>query len=97
MFIAVARVDVHVPAAESLKDKRRVVQSITTRVRAQFRVAIAEVDAVENHHLAVLGLAAVSNESGHAREVMDRVVRYLDTARLDADIGAVEIDVTPWE
>jgi len=96
MFIAVARVDVHIPAAESLKDKRRVVQSITTRVRTQFRVAVAEVDALENRHLAVLGFAAVSNESGHAREIMDRVVRYLDGARLDADIGAVEIDVVPW-
>lgn len=93
MFVALGRVELHIPSARSLKDKRRVVQSVATRVRNQFRVAISEVEAAENWNLAVLGIAAVSNQAGHAQDVVDHVIRYLDTTRLDADVGAVERDM----
>ena len=93
MFIAVARIDIHIPAAASLKDKRRVLQSVSKRVRNEFRVAVAEVDAQDQWGLAVIGLAAVSNNPGHAREVIDAAIRFVERTRLDADIGAVEVDV----
>ena len=44
-------------------------------------------------HVAVIGLAAVSNNAGHAREVIDAAIRFVERTRLDADIGAVEVDV----
>lgn len=93
MFVAVCRVDLHLPAAQSLKDKRSVVQSATSRMRQQFRLSIAEVDALDRHDLAVLGLAVVSREATHAREVLEEAVRYLERTRLDADVGAVEFEI----
>lgn len=94
MFVAVCRVELHIPA-DSLKDKRSVVQSITRRVVNQFRVSIAEVESLQSWNLAVLGIAAVANDGGHAREVVNRVVRFIERARMDADVGAVEFDVIP--
>lgn len=93
MFVAVCRVDLHLPAAQSLKDKRSVVQSATARVRQQFRLSIAEVDALDRHDLAILGMAVVSREATHAREVLEEAVRYLERTRLDADVGAVEFEI----
>lgn len=93
MFVAVCRLEIHIEGANSLKDKRGVVQSIINRVRNQFRVSIAEVDAAEMHNLAVLGMAVVSNDGGHATGLLEDVVRYIERARLDADIGTVEFDV----
>ena len=93
MFVAVARIEIHVPEAASLKDKRSVVQSISRRLRNQFPVSVAEVDAQENWGLAVIGIAAVSGNGGHAREVVEAAVRYVDRARLDADVGTIEVDV----
>jgi uncharacterized protein len=93
MFVAVCRLEVSIPGAFSLKDKRQVLQSMMTRVRNRFPVAIAEVEDQELWNSAVLGLTVVSNSGGHAREVLEKTVRFLENARLDAEIGAVEFDV----
>jgi uncharacterized protein YlxP (DUF503 family) len=93
VFVVVCRLEIHIEGASSLKNKRGVVQSIIRRVRNQFRVSIAEVDALEVHNLAVLGMAAVSNDGGHARGLLEEVVRFLERTRLDADVGLVEFDV----
>ena len=43
MHVGVCRVSLRLPENQSLKGKRRVAQSITSRVRSKFNVAIAEV------------------------------------------------------
>ena len=93
MFVGVARIELHIPSAQSLKDKRAVVQSIGSKIRTQFRVSLAEIESLENWNLAVLGLAVVSNDAGHARQVIDRVVSQLDRMRMDAEPGEVDIDI----
>lgn len=93
MFVAVCRIEVHIPAASSLKDKRSVLRSAMTRVRNEYRVSIAEVSAQAQWDLAVIGMAVVSNEADHARKVLERAVRFLETTRLDADVGAVHFEV----
>jgi uncharacterized protein len=93
MFVAVCRLEVSIPGAFSLKDKRQVLQSMISRVRNQFPVAIAEIEDQELWNVAVLGMAVVSNQGGHAREVLEKAVRFLENSRLDAEIGAVDFDV----
>jgi uncharacterized protein YlxP (DUF503 family) len=60
-----------------LKDKRQVVRSVKDRLHNHFRVAVAEVDALDNRQLAVLGIAAVSNEGRHVREILGEVLAAL--------------------
>jgi uncharacterized protein YlxP (DUF503 family) len=93
VFVAVCRVELDIPGAESLKDKRQVLQSAVTRVRNRFAISIAEVEAQEQWNLAVLGLAAVSNEGGYARDLLERAVRFLEGARMDAEVTSVAYDV----
>jgi len=93
MFVAAARVEIHIPEAASLKDKRRVVQSISRRLRNEFPVSVAEIEAQEQWALAVLGIAVVSGNAGHARDVLEAALRHVERTRLDAEIGAVDIDV----
>jgi len=45
MVIGVSQITLHLPTCHSLKDKRQIVKSVLARVRHQFEVAIAEVDA----------------------------------------------------
>ena len=60
----------HLPASQSLKDKRQVVRSLTDRLRRQFNVAVAEVEEQDAWQTVVLGLAVVSNEAGHAARLL---------------------------
>ena len=53
------------------------VQSIKDRLRNQFNVSIAEVEAQEHRQLVVLGVAMVSNEAQHVRAALEQIVAAL--------------------
>lgn len=94
MYTAMARVTLRIPASASLKDKRQVVRSVLAKVRNQLEVAAAEVADQDVRNLAVLGLAYVSSEAGHAAEQLDRAIRYIEQSRPDVEITDVQQDVT---
>jgi uncharacterized protein len=71
------QVHLHVPDAQSLKDKRRIVKGLLARVRSQFEVAAAEVDDQDVWQSAVLGFACVSNDARHAANVMSKVLDWI--------------------
>ena len=48
--------------SRSLKDKRQVLQSIKDRLRNEFNVSVAEVDALDNRQLIVLGVAMAGKD-----------------------------------
>jgi uncharacterized protein YlxP (DUF503 family) len=86
-------VTLQLPASRSLKDKRQVVRSLSDRLRRQFNVAVAEIEEQDAWHTAVLGLAVVSNEAGHAARQIDRIVDAIEATRLDADLVDRQIEV----
>ena len=71
------RVRMFVRESRTLKDKRQVVKSILDRVRNNYNVAAAEVDAQDDRQLAILGFAAVGNEAGHVRSSLEAIVNHL--------------------
>jgi uncharacterized protein len=80
MFVAWARYELHLPDARSLKDKRAIVRSLLDGLHTRMRIATAEVDHLDLHQRAALGVSIVSNESGHARSLLDQVSRRIETA-----------------
>lgn len=85
-----AQLRFHIPHAQSLKDKRMVARSMLDGARHRFHVAIAEVDTQDAHQLLTIGVAVVSGEASHAREMLDTVIRYLENFE-DAELMDVEI------
>ncbi len=83
MVIGILQFELLIHGAESLKDKRRVVNSVKDRFHREHMVSIAEVGNPDNASVAVLGLACVGREGKHIGEVLDRI-----TARLRRVPGA---------
>jgi len=63
--------------SRSLKDKRQVVRSILDRLRHQYNVAAAEVDALDDLRLAVLGVAAVGPNLEGVQLVLQTITEAL--------------------
>ncbi|HUG87550.1 MAG TPA: DUF503 domain-containing protein [Actinomycetota bacterium] len=78
MLVALSAFDLRIPLARSLKEKRRVVKSLTAGLRQRFNVAVAEVDHQDLWRRATLAVSAVGAEGYHIRKVMHDVERYLD-------------------
>jgi uncharacterized protein len=70
-------VELRLPAARSLKDKRAVVRSILDGARRRFGVAAAETDHADIWQHAELAFSIVSSSVGHAAEVLDSVDRFV--------------------
>ena len=80
-------------ASHSLKDKRQDVRSLSERLRRKFNVAIAEVEDQDQWQTAVLGLAVVSNDAGHAERQLERILEVIEETRLDAELVDRQMDV----
>ncbi len=81
-MIGTLQVTLQVPDSGSLKEKRAVLRSVTSRVRQTFAVAVAEVGAEDDRQTAVIGVACVSNNARHADEMCQKVLAYIEN---DAD------------
>lgn len=91
MVVGIVVVELHLPAAQSLKDKRRIVNSLVERVFSKHRVSIAQVGHLDLHQRAELGLAAVGIDGEAVERVLDATRRLFD----DDLVG--EAWVTRWD
>lgn len=78
MFIGSCLLELYLPGANSLKDKRNILKSIIKRTRAAFNVAIAEVDYHENWRRAALGIVTVSNRAAFNNQVLQEALRLIE-------------------
>ncbi len=77
MIVGTLRVRLLIREARTLKDKRQVVKSIKDRLANRFNVSIAEVEALDNRQLAVLGMAMVGNEAHPVKVTLAQIVEAL--------------------
>ncbi|MDG4829667.1 DUF503 domain-containing protein [Solwaraspora sp. WMMD1047] len=88
MFTGTAIFDLLLPGdARSLKAKRSYVRPIVAALR-RFEVSAAEVGALDLHGRALIGVAVVAAEPGHAGEVLDSCERMV-AARPEVELLSV--------
>ena len=95
MNVGVCQIKLRLPENLSLKGKRRVLKSITTRVGSKFNVSVAEVDDQNLWQLATLGICCVSNNKRYTNEVLSKVVDFILNGRFDVEILNYEIEILP--
>ncbi len=93
MVIGVCTVQLRLPTARSLKEKRRIIKSLTAQVRNKFNVSIAEVDFHDVWGSAELGISYVSTNGGHAHATLSEVVKLIEDARLDFILLEYSIEI----
>lgn len=78
MIIGACQLTFHLPGNRTLKGKRQTVKRLCERIRSRFHVSVAEVDSVESHQRACLGIALVGSEVHILQSVLDRIVRAIE-------------------
>ena len=73
MVVAISVFELHIPAGQRLKDKRRVVKALKERIHRRFRVSIAETDHHELHQRAEIAVAAVHGSRAEIERMMDEI------------------------
>lgn len=92
MTIGVLQIDLLIPGARSLKDKRRVVKSLKERMRNRFNCSVAETEFQDIWGRARLTVAVVSEGSRHANEQLNEIARFASMDR-DAQMADYHIEM----
>ena len=95
MHVGVCKVSLRLPENASLKGKRQIVKSLTSRVSSKFNVCVAEVDDLDRWQLATIGICCISNDRRHANEMLSKAVSFISNSHLDAEILDYEIEILP--
>ncbi len=74
MPVGVLTLEIQIPYAHSLKEKRAVVRKIRDRLRARFNVAVAELDHQDVWQHATLGVVSISESQPLLESVFRQVL-----------------------
>jgi uncharacterized protein YlxP (DUF503 family) len=85
MYVGTARFDLLLGDVRSLKEKRSVVRPIVAELHRRFAVSVAETGDQDLYRRAEIGVATVSGDLGHVRDVLDRCERWM-AARPEVDL-----------
>ena len=77
MTVGLLSVELHVPGAQSLKDKRMVLRRVKDRLK-KFNVAVSEVDHHELWQRAALAIVTVSTDQAHADRELSAVAAEIE-------------------
>ena len=91
MHIGVCKIRLRIPDSHSLKAKRRVVKSLIAKLKNRFNVAVAEVEALDAHQVAILAAVSVSNDVVHLNKIISHVVTFVE-ANIDAELVDYETE-----
>lgn len=92
VIIGAARLSLRLDGAYSLKDKRQTLRSLLDRSR-RYGVAVAEVEDHDLWNVAGVGIACVSNQTEHARSLLQHAINLFEESPL-VIVESAEIQVT---
>jgi uncharacterized protein YlxP (DUF503 family) len=91
MFIRIITIDLLIPGAQSLKDKRQVLRSLITRLRQKFNVSVAETAHQDEWQRAELGIACLANQPAPLESIRQQVIRLIE-AEYPVEMTKIEVN-----
>ncbi|MGD0957290.1 MAG: DUF503 domain-containing protein [Candidatus Acidiferrales bacterium] len=91
MPIGLLTLEIHIPDARSLKDKRQVLRSLKDRLRAHYNVAVAELEHQELWQRARVGVVSISGDAKHLEESLEAIAAESERL-LGRDLVSQEIE-----
>ena len=91
MPIGLLTLEIHIPDARSLKDKRQVLRSLKDRLRANFDVAVAELEHQDLWQRSRIGVVSISGDGRHLEDSLQAIAQESERV-LGRDLVSQQID-----
>ncbi len=75
MPVGLLTLELYIPDARSLKDKRQVIQSLKARLRAHFNVAVAELEYQDVWQRSIIGVVGISGNRKYLALDIEKVAQ----------------------
>jgi uncharacterized protein YlxP (DUF503 family) len=81
LTVGLLLLDCYISESQSLKDKRRILSSLSERLRRQFNIAIAEVEYQDQWQRAQLAIVLVNTDWRMLQSSMSKLTEFIDRDR----------------
>jgi uncharacterized protein YlxP (DUF503 family) len=79
VVVGLCTLELYIPEANSLKDKRSVLKRMLEGMRNRFNVSASEVEHLDLWQRATVGIACVSNSQPFANQVLNKAVDWVES------------------
>lgn len=90
MHVGILQLDLSIPEALTLKDKRRVILSLKDRISNGHNVSVAEVDRLDEYQRSIIGIAMVSNDKRYVEGGLSKIV---DLVKMNSGTNLVDYQI----
>lgn len=91
MYVAICRIELRIPSAVSLKDKRQIIKSILGRLKNR-NLSVAETGLQDFHQRAELGFSMVTNDKNTADNIGRNIADFIED-HYPVEIVSVEMEI----
>ena len=92
VHVATCTIELNLIGVRSLKEKRRIIKSVLSRLPRQFNVAVAEVDKQDAWQSAVIALVTIGNDAAYLHGLLEKSVAWIENTRPDVPVEAYAIE-----
>jgi uncharacterized protein YlxP (DUF503 family) len=78
--VGVLEIDIHMPTAHSLKERRSLLKGPIERARSKFNASVVELPHGNGWQTATVAVALVSGEENDARKLLDKIVNFFENS-----------------
>lgn len=93
MAIGLLTIELYLPVANSLKEKRSVLRPLIARLRKEYNISICEADAQDQLSRAVVEIVCVSGNRALAHRLLQNVANRVESWRMDAQMIDYNIEM----
>lgn len=80
MIIGILQLEFRLHEVHSLKEKRRIANSLKQKLKNKFNVAVSEVDNQNSHDRLVLAAVTVSNETQRVQSLLSKAISMIEAS-----------------
>jgi uncharacterized protein YlxP (DUF503 family) len=92
VVIALLTLDIHIPHAQSLKDKRMIVRRVKDRLRSKFNVSVSETEHQDLWQRAQLSVVTVGSDNDYAQQTLNLALEEAERSAPECVVqGNIEI------
>jgi uncharacterized protein YlxP (DUF503 family) len=93
MSLGVLTLYLEVPGCASLKEKRRRLKPLLSRLHREFNISVAEIDRQDSWKAAVIACALVSSDPIHTQRLLQQVAHWVETSWPDLSLVDEQIEL----
>jgi uncharacterized protein YlxP (DUF503 family) len=93
MYVVYGYVELFLPYSSSLKEKRKIIHGLVTRIRKRFNVSISEVNYHDLWQRAGLGFAAVSHNSPELELIINTIKETVLDYSADTEMTVFDYNI----